>query len=55
MRGAKGSWDRGVEEDAVVVAGGADDVGGLRPATNITGASWARSSMGYEFMVAVGD
>ena len=34
------------------VGGDASDVGGLRPATNITGASWARSSRGYEFMVA---
>ena len=38
--------------DVGVMGGGAGDVGGLRPATNITGASWARSSMGYEFMVA---
>ena len=53
MRGANGSWARGVEEGAGVVAEGAGDVGGLRPATNITGANWARSSMGYEFMVAV--
>ena len=59
-RDANGSWARGVEGDVglmggnVGVAGGdAGDVGELRPATNITGANWARSSRGYEFMVAV--
>ena len=53
MRDANGSWARGIEVD--VGAGGGDVGGGgrLRPATNITGASWARSSMGYEFMVAM--
>jgi hypothetical protein len=53
MRDANGSWARGVEGDAGVVGGDAGDVEGLRPATNITGANWARSSIGYEFMVAV--
>lgn len=53
MRGANGSWARGVKGGAGVVVGGAGDVEELRPATNITGANWARSSIGYEFMVAV--
>ena len=37
--------------DADATGGGTDEVGGLSPATNITGANWARSSIGYEFMV----
>ena len=57
---ANGSWARGIEGDVGLMAGkgagveggDAGDVGGLRPATNITGASCARSSRGYEFMVA---
>ena len=60
MRDVNGSWARAVEGvaglvggDVGVVGGDVGDVGGLRPATNITGANWARSSMGYEFMVAV--
>ena len=60
MRDANGSWGRGVEGDARLmggdvglVGGDVDDFGGLRPATNITGANWAKSSRGYEFMVAV--
>ena len=60
MRDANGSWARAVERvaelvggDVGVIGGDAGDVGGLRPATNITGANWARSSIGYEFMVAI--
>jgi hypothetical protein len=60
IRDANGSWARGVEGDVGLVGGDAGvaggdggDVGGLRPATNITGANWAKSSRGYEFMVAV--
>ena len=59
IRDTNGSWARGVEADtglmggdAGVTGGDAGDVGGLRPATNITGANWARSSIGYEFMFA---
>lgn len=37
--------------DVAATGGGADEVGVLSPATNITGANWARSSIGYEFMV----
>jgi len=37
--------------DTGVTGGDAGNVGGLRPATNITGANWARSSIGYEFML----
>jgi hypothetical protein len=40
--------------DTGVTDGDAGDAGGLRPATNITGANWARSSIGYEFMLAAG-
>ena len=57
-RDTNGSWTRGVEGDVRLMGGdvgdiGGDvgDVGGLRPATNITGANWARSSRGYEFIV----
>ena len=59
IRDTNGSWARGVEADtglmggdAGVTGGDAGDGGGLRPATNITGANWARSSIGYEFMLA---
>lgn len=57
-RDANGSWAREVEGNTAFVGavgdmgGDAGDVGELRPATNITGANWARSSIGYEFMVA---
>ena len=40
--------------DTGVTGGDAGGAGGLRPATNITGANWARSSIGYEFMLGAG-
>ena len=57
-RDANGSWACGVEGDVGLIGGNveggdAGDVGELRPATNITGANWAKSSRGYEFMAAV--
>jgi len=60
MRDANWSWARKFVEDTGLVGGDAGvvdadvgDVGGLRPATNITGASWAKSSIGYEFIAVV--